>query len=196
MKILVTIANYGIANDSYLSRVLSEYRSMPYQTDIVVTSNIHKDLGKDVEVVTGLPDKHPYSLPFAHKGIFAARKDAYDLFVYTEDDILITQRNIEAFLRTTGVLPTQELAGFFRWEQYPDGSRFYPDVHAFYRWIPDSIKVVGDYTFARFTNDHSGCYVLTRDQLARAIASGGFLVPVHEHQHGLRETAATDAYTQ
>jgi len=196
MKILVAIANYGYKNDGYLSRLLSEYRSMPYEIDIVVTTNVGKELGKDVELVVGLPSKNPHSLPFAHKRIFAERKSTYDLFVYTEDDILITQRNIEAFLRVTRILPRGELAGFFRWEQYPDGRKYYPDVHAFYRWIPDSAKTVGDHTFARFSNEHSGCYALTRPQLAHAIESGGFVVPPHEYKYGLLESAATDPYTQ
>ena len=196
MKLLVVIASYGRKNDSYLERILSEYRTMPYRIDFVLLSNINKELGKDVEVITGLPTRNPHSLPFGHRRIFAERKDAYDLFVYSEDDILITQRNIEAFLRATAILPPQELAGFFRWEQYPDGRRYYPDAHIFYRWAPGSVRVIGDHTFARFTNDHSGCYVLTRDQLARAIASGGFLVPPHEHKYGLLETAATDPYAQ
>lgn len=196
MKILVVIANYGVKNDGYLSRLLSEYRSMPYQIDIVVLSNVPKNVGPDVELVVGLPTKNPRSLPFGHKRVFAERKDAYDLFVYTEDDILITQRNIDAFMRVTNLLPSQEVAGLFRWEQYPNRSRFYPDVHAFYHWVPDSVKVVGGHTFARFTNDHSGCYLLTRSQLARAIASGGFLVPPHQHHYGLLETAATDPFTQ
>src|SRR5690349_14299959 len=121
MKLLVVIANYGRKNDSYLERILSEYRTMPYRIDFVLLSNINKELGKDVEVITGLPTRNPHSLPFGHRRIFAERKDAYDLFVYSEDDILITQRNIEAFLRATAILPPQELAGFFRWEQYPDG---------------------------------------------------------------------------
>ncbi len=196
MKILVVIANYGTKNDGYLSRVLSEYRSLLHKTDIVVLSNVPKDLGPDVQVVVGLPNKNPHSLPFGHKRVFAERKDAYDLFIYSEDDILITQRNVEAFLRVTSILRPQEVAGFFRWEQYPNGTRFYPDVHGYYRWMPESVQVIGDHTFARFTNDHSGCYMLTRRQLTEAIASGGFLVPPHQHQYRLLETAATDPYTQ
>jgi SAM-dependent methyltransferase len=196
MKILVVVANFGTKNDGYLSRVISEYRSMPYDVDLVVTSNILKDLGKDVEVLVGLPSKNPHSLPFAHKRVFAERKDAYDLFIYTEDDILITERNIEAFLRVEKILPANEIVGFFRWEQYPDGRKYYPEAHAFHHWMPDFLKTIGDHTFARFTNEHSGCYALTRGQLARAIASGGFLVAPHEYKHGMLESAATDPYMQ
>jgi hypothetical protein len=44
-----------LQNDAYLERVLAEYRSMPYMVDIVVLSNIHKELGSDIEVKEGLP---------------------------------------------------------------------------------------------------------------------------------------------
>src|SRR5258708_11092846 len=196
MELFVGIARYGNKNEKYLERVLSEYRSLPYHTDIVVLSNIHKELGSSIEVITGLPARNPRSLPFGHKPLFAKRRDDYDLFIYSEDDMLVTRRNIEAFLRVTGVLPPDQLAGFFQWETHPDGRLFFPAVHDWFRWRPDSVQVVGEYTFAQFTNDHSACYVLTRQQLNRAVSSGGFLVGPHEGKYELRETAATDPYTQ
>lgn len=196
MKILVVIANFGTKNDGYLARVLSEYRSMPYSIDLVVVSNVPKDLGKDVEVIVGLPSKNPHSLPFAHRRAFADRRDAYDLYIYTEDDILISKRNIDAVLVAAQVLPKHEMAGFFRSEQYPNGTIYYPDAHGCFRWRPDSVKSVGAYTFAQFSNEHSGCYALTRQQLADAIASGGFAVEPHEFRYGMLESAATDLFTQ
>ena len=94
---------------------------MPYEVDVVVTSNVAKNLGPDVEVVVGLPSKDPRSLPFAHKRIFAEQSELYDLFVYNEDDILITQRNLEAFLRATASLGKDEIAGFIRSEMGEQG---------------------------------------------------------------------------
>jgi SAM-dependent methyltransferase len=196
MKMLVVIASYGRKNDAYLARVLSEYRSMPCHTDIVVLSNLAKDLGPDVEVVVGLPTKHPMSLPFGHKRIFAERQTQYDLFLYTEDDMLITRANIEALLRVSAMLPPSELLGFFQWEKYPDGTKYFPAVHGHFHWVPESVKVVGKYKFAQFTNEHAACFLLTRSQLQQAIASGGFLVPPHEGKYTLLETATTDPYTQ
>ena len=78
LRLLVVIANYGTANDKYLSRVIDEYRSMPYSTDIVVLSNVPKDLGRNVQVIVGLPSKDPRSLPFGHKEVFANRINDYD----------------------------------------------------------------------------------------------------------------------
>ena len=110
-NILVVIASHGSNNDRYLHQLIEEYKSMSYPIDIVVTSNIPKDLDKSIEVVVGLPAKNPWTLPFAHKKIFADRVDRYDLFIYSEDDTLITQQHIEAFLHATEVLKPDEIAG-------------------------------------------------------------------------------------
>ena len=196
MKVLVALANYGTNNDPYLKRVLDEYRKMPYRVDVVVLSNLPKDFGAGVEVIVGVPYKNPFAFPFAHKKVLAERLSQYDLFIYAEDDILISQHNIEAFLRATRVLPENELAGFFIAETSTNGSLFYCVLHGHYHWDPDSVRVRGEYTLARCTNDHSACFLLTQEQLRRAIASGGFLVEPHEGRYQLRETAATDPYTQ
>jgi 2-polyprenyl-3-methyl-5-hydroxy-6-metoxy-1,4-benzoquinol methylase len=195
MKILVAIANYGTGNDGYLAQVLGEFRRMRHDVDIVVNTNIKKELGPDVEVVVGFPAKDPKSLPFAHKQIFVDRLEQYDLFIYTEDDTLITEQNIDAFLRVTEVLPEDEIAGFLRTEQKPDGAVYFPEVHQHYHWDVESISSRGPYKFAFYTDEHSGSYILTRKQLRRAIASGGFLVPFYEEKYPPLETAATDPYT-
>jgi len=89
MKALFVIANYGTGNDRYLFLVLEQLRAMKYDTHVVVTSNIPKNLGPCIEVIVGLPTRNPRSLPFAHKQIFADRRGEYDLFIYGEDDILV-----------------------------------------------------------------------------------------------------------
>ncbi len=48
MKVLVVLSNYGTKNDPYLQRISEEYRKMPYNVDLVVLSNISKDLGPDI----------------------------------------------------------------------------------------------------------------------------------------------------
>jgi hypothetical protein len=82
----------------------------------VVLSNIPKEFGPHVEVIVGLPTKGPWSLPFGHKKIFTERLEDYDLFIYSEDDTLITWKNIESFLQLTKVLPGSDISGFLRYE--------------------------------------------------------------------------------
>ncbi|MGO9336604.1 MAG: class I SAM-dependent methyltransferase [Terracidiphilus sp.] len=196
MRILLVVASYGSQNDFYLERVLAEYRSMPHQVNIVVLSNIRKNLGAGIEVRVGLPTSNPFSLPFGHKQIFAERLNDYDLFIYSEDDMLIKAENIAAFLEQSAVLPVNQVPGFLRIERGPDGTIKYCDIHAGFYWDPRSVRSIGGHTFAYFSNEHAACFILTRQQLKNAIDSGGFLVKPHEGKYEMRESAATDPYVQ
>ncbi len=196
LKILVAIASYGRNNDQYLAQLVKEYQSMPFDVDIVVLSNVQKEVGPGIEVVVGLPTKNPWTLPFGHKKIFAERLNSYDLFIYSEDDILITEANVNAFLKVSEILPADKIAGFLRYECGANSAINYPDVHGHYHWDVSSLLTIGEYQFAHFTNEHSASYVITREQLRKAIASGGFIVEPHEGKYDLLCSAATDPYTR
>ena len=118
------------------------------------------------------------------------------MFIYSEDDILITEKNLRAFLEVTETLREDEIAGFLRVEKGSNGNVNYPDVHGNFHWDPTSLRSRGKYTLANFTNEHAACYVLTQEQLRKAVKSGGFLVEPHEWKYDLLCTAATDPYTQ
>jgi 2-polyprenyl-3-methyl-5-hydroxy-6-metoxy-1,4-benzoquinol methylase len=196
LKILVVIANYGTKNDAFLHQLLDEYASMSFEVHPVVLTNVPKGLGDSVEVIVERPRGDPWSFPFAHKKILADRIMSHDLFIYSEDDTLINEQNIRAFLNADSLLADDEVAGFMRSEMSLDGTLSVSTVHGHFHWNPPSVVLRGPYLFARFTNDHSGSYILTRKQLHRAIESGGFLVGPHQGKYHLPETAATDPYTQ
>jgi len=194
-RLLVVIASYGEKNLPFLKRVIQSYREMTFQTDLVVVSNVPKELGNDVKVVVGLPLSNPWSLPFAHKPVFAENLERYDLFIYTEDDIEVTENQIQAFERATAAMAPDEIPGYIRFEVAPNNVKLLTDVHGAFHWKPDSVKRRGNYTIAEFTNEHAGFYIVTQSQLRKAIASGGYLRPPYEGRYGLPETAATDIYT-
>ena len=196
MKMLAAIANYGPFRQGFLDRMLEALQRMSFQVDIVIHSDRHKEVPGGVSLVVGLPTEDPCSLPFAHKQLFAERQDQYDLFLYSEDDHLICEDNVAAFLEVTEVLPDSEIAGLFQFETDAEGNRYYPAAHCPFDWVPGSVRTWGKYTFACFSNYHSGCYLLTRRQLATAIQSGGYLVPPCVTWIDLRVTAATDPYRQ
>jgi 2-polyprenyl-3-methyl-5-hydroxy-6-metoxy-1,4-benzoquinol methylase len=195
LRLLVVIASYGEKNLELLRRMIQAYKSLSLAVDVVVVSNAPKDLGPDVRVVVGLPTSDPWSLPFAHKAVLAENVDRYDLFAYGEDDMRITDENIQAFLRATPHLATNEIAGFLRYEVGPSGAYSLPDVFGPYHWKAESVKRRGDYTVAEFTNEHAAFYLLNRSQLKKAIASGGFLREPNQGRYDLACTAATDPYT-
>ena len=196
MKILVAIANYGTKNAEHAKRLIAEYHTMSFDVDIVVVCEAPKGFGSGVTELVGLPAKDPWSLPFAHRKLFVENAANYDLFIYTEDDTLIREDNIRAFLRASERLPENLLPGFIRYELYPDGSKNYPEIHGPFHWVPGSVTSFGEYVYADLSNDHSACYMLTRQQLRRAVDSGGFSLAPHSGRYDLLCTAATDPYTQ
>ncbi|WP_424627912.1 class I SAM-dependent methyltransferase [Bradyrhizobium sp. SYSU BS000235] len=196
LRVLVAIASYGHGNDKYLHQLLAEYRAMPFSVDIVILSNIEKRPSPEIECLVGLPNKNPWSLPFSHKRLFADRLDRYDLFIYSEDDILVTEKNIRAFLDASYALREDEIPGFLLVEKGTEGNVSYPQVHGFFHWDCESVRVRDEFTLAHFTNQHAACYLITRKQLAKAIQSGGFVVAPHEGKYDLLCSAATDPYTQ
>lgn len=196
LKILVVIANYGEKNDGYLRRLIQEYRSLPHSVHIVVLTNVNKEVEGATEVLIHRPLGDPWTFPFAHKAILSEHIDQFDLFIYSEDDTLVGLDNIEAFLAATEVLAADEIAGFLRVEKTPDGQDNISTINGHFHWDPNSVVKRGEYTFAYFSNEHAACYILTREQLRRAVQSGGFGVGPHEDKYDLLVTAATDPYTQ
>lgn len=195
LRLLVVIASYGNRNDECLRFLIDQYRSMSFDVDVVVLSNIPKSLGTDVEVIVGLPADHPWSLPFGHREVFARNVDTYDLFAYSEDDMAVTEANIRAFVRISPELAPDEIAGFLRFEVDKLGAASLPDIHSGYRWKPHSVQHRGAHTVAEFTNDHAAFYLLTQDQLRSMIAFDGFLRAPYEGRYDMLCSAATDIYT-
>ena len=142
MKILIAIASYGNKNDNYLNTLLQSLREISYEKDIIVQSNIEKNLGDDIQCLIGLPNADPRSLVFAHRQLFIDNLNNYDLFLYTENDILITQQNIEAFLDISKMLPENQVLGFVRYEVNQENEIQLTDIHYQYHWTTKSVQCV------------------------------------------------------
>ena len=193
---LVAIASYGTGQDHFLKQVVAEFRKLDMECRIVVLSNLDKPV-PGAEVLVGLPSRDTYSLPFAHRALFIKHASDYDLFIYTEDDTPITPSQRARVPRSPAAAAEDQIAGFLRSETSPEGGRYIVSVelalplasrHGLLSVVPIALR--------RFSNQHSGCFIVTRAQLARAIASGGFTVEPRSGRYGMLETAASDIHTQ
>jgi hypothetical protein len=184
MKAVVVIAHHGHKNDEHLERVLAEWAGM-------------KDIRAQLIVLQSGEGRDPLDLPFEARRELAIRLPDADLFVYSEDDMLITERNMRAWCAlTAGWIDRNEVAGFMRYELRPDGGLSFPDMHGSFRWMNGVEERAGE-KFAEYTNLHQGCYLLMGWQLRIALASGGFLVPRHTSgPYGMLECGASDPFTQ
>jgi 2-polyprenyl-3-methyl-5-hydroxy-6-metoxy-1,4-benzoquinol methylase len=193
-RILVVIASYGENNLAHLRALIARYKRMSFDVRVVVVAEGPKSVDLGVDVIVGTPARNPHSLPFAHTRVFANNLEGYDVFIYSEDDICLSESSIRAFLAASANLLPDEVPGFIRYEEAADGSRSLPDVHGRFHWRPESVRVRGEYVIAEFTNEHAGCYVLTQAQLRRAIASKRYLCRPYAARYEMLESAATHVY--
>jgi hypothetical protein len=107
----------------------------------------------------------------------------------------VGQHHIDAFVRVTPELAPDEIAGYLRYEVDKACAWSLPDVHGDYHWRPETVAKRGNVTVAEFSNEHAAFYLLTRAQLQKAIASGGFLREPYEGRYDMLCAAATDPYT-
>lgn len=176
LRLLVAIPNFGIDNIEYLQQVVNELCALSnYEVDIIIHSSIPMVFGQEHVTVyhhERPPDGDWLNLAWECRKTIYDHRDAYDLYLYNENDQLVTARNIDAFVKVSEVLPEHQIAGFIRYENHGN-QRFYPDFHRKYVWDANSVAHVGEYTLARFTNLHQGSFLVTRKQLERAIDAAG-----------------------
>src|SRR5208282_4839507 len=185
MKTLVGIPCYGNQHDVYLARVLEEYRTWP-DTDAVVFSDRPRP-GIYPKVVVYDLGNDPVSLTHKHRRYFADRVDDYDLFLYAEDDVLVTRVALDYFIRHDRLFTDCQFRnaapGFFLIERNDElGILNYPQVHAEFHWELPVIELhhYGNaHRIARFTNMHSATCILTQSQLEVQIDRGDYLLSPH-----------------
>lgn len=174
LKLLVSIANYGNSQLSYLQQVVREFQSYSpaFSVDIIVHSNIELPIeGITVKIIKDLPDW--WELPFIARKVIYDKRNDYDLFIFNENDHLITQSNVEAFLDLSKSVPPEFIIGFFQYE-CGNGTRYFPAYHTPNQWRKNSAICFGSDVFARFTNHHQAGFIVTRQQLLKAVGNIDF----------------------
>lgn len=188
MKIKICINNFGDSQLGYLDRILQEYKYYKkYKVDITIHTTV--PILNYKQVIH--PESIGQSLPYPCRQEMADALDAFDIFIYSENDILITEDNVDAFLEYGNTLPDNQVPGFMLYEQR--GSQkimislceYYGP--SFKKTYPNGFMV---------NNQHQACWVLTKKHLKMAIDSGGFLVEPHWGPYGIIEQGASDPYTQ
>lgn len=188
MKIKLSVANYGETQNHYLYRVVECFNNFKkYKVDVTVYSTsilsiphvkIEPNIGK--------------ALPFVCRKSMIDSLNDYDIFIYNENDMLITEDNIDAFLEHSDKLQDGEVSGFIRYETDADGNKILVDPNPYWGNITAN-KTENSF---EIRNKHQGCWVLKQRDFKRAIDSGGFVLNSHDNPYGPLEQGASDPYTQ
>ena len=138
----------------------------------------------------------PLFLGFEAQEEYVARREAGDWFLYLEDDLVISDSLwLEKLEYFNGAAPAEAVLLPHRYELW-NGRKVYIDLCS--KGNPGENRTVnrltrievGGWGFAEFENPHSGCYCLSRAQLARWLATGRRWYGLASFQ-GPRESAAT-----
>ena len=209
MRVLVCISNYGDHQLEYLQQVVQEYSLMAssgFSIDLIVDSTVELDFSSVSDILNIV--QHIYSpqtgkaLVFAHRSHVIDQKDGYDLFIYTENDILITRKNITAYLSITKDIPENYITGFLRYERKKDdGQAYLIDAHPNWPIILENTITINGIDYIALVNAHHGGWILTKKQLRHVLNSGGFTTVPHKSKritqaYDTLESGATDVYTQ
>lgn len=194
-RVLVSIANFGSGQVSFMQRQIQTLRQGPFDLDIIVDSTA--DWSMDGVQVRRFDESIAKGLTFTHRKLFIDRREQYDLYLYLENDLLMPPAALEHWLDLTAKLPDDYITGFVRYEM-KDGRQCLVDIgHPWHdRHIAVGLHKANNVLVFCPENVHAGCYALTRQQLERAIRSKGYVTRPHRRPYGVLEQGASDVYTQ
>lgn len=197
MRVLIGITSYGTYHAGYLDRVLAEYASWPVDHRVLVFSESWKNLGQRAICVVKDQLQSSLDLTWAHRERFAQQQDDYDYFLYAEDDILVSHKNIVAWLVANEILGDGAcVPALFVKETALDGRVNYPQAHLPFGWTGEIAEIAG-HRFRRFSNVHPACCLLSQKQLKIAIASGRYVAEAHGNgPYAVREMACSGAFVE
>lgn len=198
MKLLVVIANHGDSQLKELERVINEFKgfSSKFNVDIVVHTSFPLNYD-NVKVVHQILEDNRL-LPWKCREEIYHSRNSYDLYLYTENDHLITEANIDSFLEVNEILPDHLIPGFLQYEYAPKlhKHRYFPGFTSPWKWANKPVLRKNGYTFGHFTNIHHGGFLLTKKQLNEIIAKWGekFMEDQGFGIGGIKVQACTDVY--
>lgn len=130
----------------------------------------------ECKVITDL--EHPFLLTWSHRPYIETwleeRDKESDLFVYLEDDIVLTRENVEYFLKYAPVLrPHRLIPSFFRYEMR-DGRKMAVDLSRPQFPVLSRTVAIDGLTFVSPSNPYCASYILDKNLGREFVQSRSF----------------------
>lgn len=189
-RLLVCVTfHYVPSRLRYLSKIAAEFPSLAESTKVIIITNdvaAHESITSalsplmlDLEVLTPTLLGHPYLLAWCHKDIFRReherKSNEYSHYLYTEDDLLICEQNINYWMEARERLkPSGLIPSFIRYEINPCSQlKVSADMEA----KVDPAKAAKiffphlNYAYIALPNPYQGTYLFDSDLLAEHFES-------------------------
>lgn len=185
MKLLVSLSTYGNKNLHLLNNVVETYKSFKkYESTIQVHCTVPVGRNDIKETV----HTSPRTTAFFHREDFIKEQDNYDLFIFSEYDMNVTEEMIDLYLEYEKILPIDSCLGFIRYENVPDrlkylypshtnNSKFLIDLWmnvAGYNYIRNKYVSINGKAYFTLSNSFQSFYIFTKEKLKYIIDNSDF----------------------
>ncbi len=190
MKIYYSTAIWAHEQEDFLRQCLTKWEAMPHEVHAHVDCTVNLDFTDFKTPVTQYLNPYEehkkYTQTWHHRARMMTVLDDYDLFVYAEDDILITEENINYYLIETERLPPDKIISFIR-VQEDAGSIDCVEWKA-------NEAIRGKEYFTLNLGHYSACFMLNQQQMKTAFKNGLPLKRDKDTPYGVPEQAAWGPY--
>jgi hypothetical protein len=213
MKIAKHIAFYYTDTTKYriqyLNRIINAVNSYICYTDIFIHTNsrefnesmVHTNMNGNIYVIYhDISNEHPYFLTWRPRFLIKQQMNDYDIFMYTEDDILIPNEALEYWLTYKDhVISNGYNLGFFRIEIGDDKKEYTTDNCTspdgkLHQYLTKTVNILNRQYVMNDQNPYCGFWIYDKSEFTKFVKSKYYNMPFNNidyvYEYGIRETSA------
>lgn len=190
--LLVCIAFfYTEEHSKYLKILLNNFRTYQNSVYVIVDTNSEKTVTllkdyKNVEVCVYDLQK-PFHLTWMHRKHIIENIDKYDVFMYTEDDMVVPYENYLDYLEKFSYLWPNDVPSFIRIEE-KCGVLYNVDNVRINSFLPKQILFIQGRMFVSLKNSYHAFWIMPQKELKSTMTQNFFRL---EHSRISREISAS-----
>ncbi len=176
-KLLVSIMSKGDKQLEHLNTITNEYLSYKnYDVTVSIQSDI--DVSRN-DIVLNKHDSNIDKMPYAHRQEFLDKINDYDLFLCTENDMLVKEEAINVYMKYDSSLPINYCIGFIRYEKRviddPNDENLYClDIWPQIEHISNEKITIENNDYFILRNPFQSCFLFNREKLNYVINNFDF----------------------
>ena len=171
---------YNEKRIKYLLRIINEIKKFKYETYIYIHTNIYFQLKNLINydkleiIIHDLSRTHPFKLTYLGKLYMRQLINNYDIFIYSEDDILIYNEAFNYWLEYKDIcFDNQYNLGFLRIEYLDKTNIYFTDIASKFL-EPKFITLNNTKFLVNNKNPYNGCWIYDKKRMEDYIKSKYF----------------------
>ena len=187
MKILVSIISYKEDKKNYLIDILKKYEDISNilncQIDIILSTNykyIFNYNGNIIHNITDYKDDIFWEYTWQNKSTIFSRYYDYDYIIESDDDVLITEKNILQYIKLENI-NINYIPGFLITEFDSNNIQYIQSI--LYGSQIGEVNIINNISFFTPKNIHSACYIIDNKRMKNFLLNNNILIRIQILTH-------------